>query len=305
MKYIKLFEEFDTLNENMVVDREFDNRTREYQDTNRPLFNSDKEYTIPQFIKIAKGSAEGKRAYKGTSNFGKSIKLAERLRKELPKQKFEVRVSRSAWNYGNNIVVSIKLGGKKYGTDVFKFNSAASTSQPNYSFSELFNGTIKPSESRPETEWGMGIIHGSFQSISQFDKFVSDVIGVFNDFERVNGKPFDIKNALAEFKKLDKIRADWKRVEPRIDKIYYNEAKPNAQRLGIEVKAPRLKVNDKVVRYFTNEPRDLRHPDEYGEYAEKRLNSKEYIKYEKAQSKIADLIQKFCNKHELDFNWSA
>jgi hypothetical protein len=29
---------------------------------------------------------------------------------------------------------------------------------------------------------------------------MSDIVGVFNDFERVHGKPFDVKTALAEFK---------------------------------------------------------------------------------------------------------
>jgi len=56
----------------------YDEQTREL------LFTDDTEYTLRQFIKIAKKSVEGKEAYKRQSNFGKGIKLAEYLRKNMP-----------------------------------------------------------------------------------------------------------------------------------------------------------------------------------------------------------------------------
>ena len=166
--------------------------------TREPLFQQGEPYTLRQFIKIAKKSAEGKEAYKGTYNFGKGIKLAEYLRKNMPgglANKMKATVYRSAWNYGENLTVTIKL--KAGDKEIFSFSSANSTRQPRYSFSDIFKGTIKPSNpGKPiYKDWGMGVVHGSYQSISSFDEFMSDIVGVFKDFERVNGVPFDLKGA--------------------------------------------------------------------------------------------------------------
>jgi len=136
----------------------YDEKTREL------LFADNTEYTLRQFIKIAKKSAEGKEQYKHQSNFGKGILMAEYLRKNMPgglANKMKARVYRNAWNTGGNLDVTIRL--KAGDKDIFYFSSASSTRQPRYSFSELFNGTIKPSEPGKSIykEWGMGIVHGS------------------------------------------------------------------------------------------------------------------------------------------------
>jgi hypothetical protein len=277
--------------------------------TREPLFQQGEPYTLRQFIKTAKKSQEGKEAYKGSYNFGKGIQLAEYLRKNIPgiAKSMKAKVYRSAWNYGENLTVTIELRGKSYDQQIFSFNSANSTRQPTYSFATMFNGTIKPSNpGKRQTEFGMGTIHGSYQSISQFDKFMEDVVGVFNDFERVHGKPFNVKTALAEFKAQDKIRAAWNKLEPKIDK-QYAIAKENAKKVSrwIELRSPRLNVGDKAVYYKTDEPRELRHPDEYGDSADRMLGMKEYDKYEKAQAKISDLIEPFCKKFGLEFVWAA
>ena len=276
------------------------------KETNEVIFDDDASYSLRQFIKIAKKSPEGKKMYKGDYNFGKGIKLAELLKKELPQHKFQCRVYRTAWNYGGNLNVSIDLRGKDYNSKVFSFSSADSTKQPRYSFSELFNGTIKPSDGSVETDWGMGTIHGSYQSISRYDEFMSDVVGVFKDYERVHGVAFDMKVALAAFKANAKISKAWSKLEPKIEK-QYAIAKENAKKVSgwIQLRAPRLKTADKKVYYKTDEPRELRHPDEYGDSADAMLNSKEYIKYEKAQAKISDLIEDFCSKHGFEFVWAA
>jgi hypothetical protein len=276
------------------------------KENNEVIFDDEASYSLRQFIKIAKKSHEGKKMYKGDYNFGKGIKLAEVLRKELPQHKFECRVYRTAWNYGGNLIVSIELKGKDYKSKVFSFSSADSTKQPRYSFSDVFNGTIKPSDGSVEKDWGMGTIHGSYQSISQYDKFMTDIVGVFKDYKRVNGVEFDMKVALAEFKKNAKILADWNKLEDKIFK-QYTVAKENARKVHrhIELRQPRLKVADKKVYYKTDEPRELRHPDEYGDYADEMLNSKEYAKYENAQAKISDIIEKFCAKHGFEFVWAA
>ena len=216
-------------------------------------------------------------------------------------------VYRSAWNYGENLTVSITLGGKSYNQRIFSFNSADATRQPTYSFATMFNGTIKPSNpGKPETQFGMGTIHGSYQSISQFDQFMADIVGVFNDFERVHGRPFDVKTALAQFKKEDKIRKEWAKLEPKIEK-QYQIAKENARKVSrwIELRMPKLSIGDQAVYYKTDEPRELRHPDEYGDSADRMLSSKEYVKYENAQAKISDLIEPFCQKHGFEFVWAA
>jgi len=277
--------------------------------TREPLFQQGEPYTLRQFIKIAKKSAEGKEAYKGSYNFGKGIKLAEYLRKNIPAiaKSMKATVYRSAWNYGENLTVKIELGGKSYNQTIFKFDSANSTRQPTYSFSTMFNGAIKPSDpGSPVRDFGMGTIHGSYQSISNFDKFMSDIVGVFNDFERLHGRPFDMKTALAEFKANDKIRAAWSKLEPKIDK-QYAIAKENAKKVSgwIELRSPRLSIADKTVYYKTDEPRELRHPDEYGDSADRMMSMKEYTKYENAQAKISDLIEPFCKKFGLEFVWAA
>ena len=277
--------------------------------TREPLFEQGDDYTLRQFIKIAKKSQEGKKMYKGDYNFGKGIKLAEYLRKNMPgglANKMKATVYRSAWNYGGNLTVTIKL--KAGDKDIFSFNSANSTRQPTYSFSDIFKGTIKPSNpGKPiYKDWGMGVIHGSYQSISQFDKFMEDIVGVFKDFERVNGQPFDLKGAVAAEKARVKVVAAWKKLEPKIEK-QYDIAKENSRKAHREIiiRMPYIRSAEKRVYYKTDEPRELRHPDEYGDYAEKVLSSKEYTKYENAQAKISDLIEPFCKKHGYEFVWAA
>ena len=277
--------------------------------TREPLFQQGEPYTLRQFIKIAKKSAEGKESYKGSYNFGKGIKLAEYLRKNMPgglANKMKATVYRSAWNYGENLTVTIRL--KAGDKEIFSFSSANSTRQPRYSFSDIFKGTIKPSNpGKPiYKDWGMGVVHGSYQSISNFEEFMSDIVGVFKDFERVNGQPFDLKGAIAAEKIRVKAVAAWRKIEPKVEKQYdiAKEAARNAHR-GITIRMPYLRSAEKRVYYKTDEPRELRHPDEYGERAYDVLDGKDYTKYENAQSKISDLIEAFCKKHGYEFVWAA
>ena len=293
---LKSFNNF--INESDVFDKE----------TNELLFADGTEYTLRQFIKIAKKSVEGKKMYKGQYNFGKGILLAEYLRKNMPgglANKMKATVYRSAWNYGGNLEVTIRLnaGDQK----IFYFNSANSTRQPRYSFAEMFNGTIKPSDpGSPERDFGMGVVHGSYQSISNFDKFMEDIIGVFKDFERVNGEPFDLKGAIANEKARKKVVAAWRKIEPKVEK-QYDIAKENSRKAhrDIIIRMPYIRSAEKRVYYKTDEPRELRHPDEYGDYADKILSSKEYTKYENAQAKISDIIEPFCKKFGYEFVWAA
>ena len=277
--------------------------------TREPLFQQGEPYTLRQFVKIAKKSAEGKEAYKGTYNFGKGIKLAEYLRKNMPgglANKMKATVYRSAWNYGENLTVTIRL--KAGDKEIFSFSSANSTRQPTYSFSDIFKGTIKPSNpGKPiYKDWGMGVVHGSYQSISSFDEFMSDIVGVFKDFERVNGQPFDLKGAIAAEKIRVKAVAAWRKIEPKVEKQYdiAKEAARKAHR-HITIRMPYIRSAEKRVYYKTDEPRELRHPDEYGDSAYDVLDGKDYTKYENAQAKISDIIEAFCKKHGYEFVWAA
>tara|TARA_B000000557_G_C20667641_1_gene397467 strand:+ start:171 stop:575 length:405 start_codon:yes stop_codon:yes gene_type:complete len=103
-----------------------------------------------------------------------------------------------------------------------------------------------------------------------------------------------------------KIRSAWSKLEPKIHK-HYLVAKENAKKVSreIDLGSPRLSIADKTVYYKTKEPRELRHPDEYGDYAYEMLDSKEYKNYKKSQNEIADLIESFCQKFGLDFVWAG
>lgn len=284
------------INENKVVDKE----------TEDEIFDSETYYTISKVLAIARKSKECKEQYKRETNFGNGLQMAERLKKEFPKIQFRCRVYRSEWNYGGNLCLAIDLRGKSWKHEVFKFSSNNSTRRPNYSFAKLFNGTKKVSTNEVEDEWGMGIVHGSYQSISSFDKFMDDVVGVFKDYKRVNGVEFDMKTILAGFKVNDKILAEWTRLKPRIEK-QYDIAKASGRKAHrrIELRMPYIRTAEKKVYYKTDEPRELRHPDEYGESAYNIIDGKDYAKYEAAQAKVSDMIEKFCKKHNFEFVWAA
>ena len=75
-----------------------------------------------------------------------------------------------------------------------------------------------------------------------------------------------------------------------------------ARKLGIDTRQPTLVMKHGEVRMKIDEPRQYRHPDEYGSDA---TMSKEYTKFEKLQSKIIDALQKFTDKHGLELSVAA
>lgn len=293
MKKVKLFEQFIT--ESYIEDK----KTREF------LFESDTFYSAVEFLKICKKSEECKDEIKYNSNFGKGIKAVEFLNKNLSFP-IECRVFRSAWNYGGNLQVAITIKGDPgypHG-QWFKYQSADSTRSNHFSFGDIFAGVKEPDGTLFRT--GFGIIHGTYKNISKSDEVLNDILFIFKDYKRVNGVEFSPKTASAIAKSNAKITDDWKKLKPKIDKIY-NEAWDAAKKVSREIgiKMPQLILKDKEVFYYTNEPRSMRHPDEYGDSAQKILSSKEYTKYEKIQANLSDLLQKFATKHGLRFTWSA
>ena len=122
----------------------------------------------------------------------------------------------------------------------------------------------------------------------------------------MNGVPFDLKGAIAAEKIRVKAVAAWRKIEPKVEKQYdiAKEAARNAHR-GISIRMPYIRSAEKRVYYKTDEPRELRHPDEYGDRAYDVLDGKDYTKYENAQAKISDTIEAFCKKHGYEFVWAA
>jgi len=288
MKHTKLFESF--INEGFILDAI----------DNEPLFQEEEFITLSKFLAICRKSAEGKKAIKYNSNFGKGIQMAENLKKNS-KLPFQARVYRTAWNYGENLVVIITLKGDDR-RDFFEFNSQNSTRSPQYTFGKVFTGT----RTQDNDTFEIGSMYGSYKSISNYKEVMLDVLHIFNDFERVNGSPFDLKSAVKIQKAKAKVRSEWSKVEDKLDKVYY-EAKDLARKVSrdITMRIPTLKDNNTVVFFKHSEPRELRHPDEYGERAEKMMSSKEYDKYERTIGKVVDIAQKFADKHKLEFVWGA
>jgi len=293
MKKVKLFEQFIT--ESYIQDK----KTKEI------LFESDKFYSAAEFLKICKKSEECREEIKYNNNFGKGIKAVEFLNKNLSFP-IECRVFRSDWNYGGNLQVAITIKGDPgypHG-QWFKYQSADGTRNNHFSFGDVFAGVKESDGTLFRT--GFGIIHGTYQSISKHDELLNDILFIFNDYKRVNGVEFSPKTASAIAKSNAKITDDWKKIKPKMDKMYdeaWNAAKAVSREIGI--KMPQLILKDKEVFYYTNEPRSMRHPNEYGDSAQKLLASKEYAKYEKIQANLSDLLQKFATKHGLRFTWSA
>lgn len=295
MEKVKLFEAYLAESNGAIVDSISKN----------VIFPNSESMSLSQFLKEVRQSPEAKDSLTRRSNFGRGIEMAKRLKKEF-KHKFTCRVYRSEWNYGGNLVLMISLSGESYRSRVFSYSSGDSTRGPVYSFSGLFNGTKKQSNDTVVNDWSMGTIYGSYQAISKYDEFMDDVVGVFKDYKRVNGVDFDMKDALKKFKEGERIKKQWGTLEPKISK-QYDIAKANAAKVDyyIKLRMPYIDVDKKQVYYKTEEPRELRHPDEYGDSAYKKLSSKEYQNYEKAQAKISDLIENFCSKHGFEFVWAA
>ena len=55
--------------------------------------------------------------------------------------------------------------------------------------------------------FGMGVVHGGFQSFSNFG-IMEDIVGIFNDFERLQST-IQLRFLKAEFKQRDKIEKNY------------------------------------------------------------------------------------------------
>jgi Skp family chaperone for outer membrane proteins len=120
---------------------------------------------------------------------------------------------------------------------------------------------------------------------------LQDIVNVFKAYESKFGKPFSVATAMKLEKESEKIKTVFKSTESKINPLY-NELSSVANKLGISVGYPFLSEKNREIRFKINEPRMYRHPDEYGERAEKALSSKEYTNFEKLVNKIHDILEK-------------
>jgi hypothetical protein len=288
MKHVGLYEQF--VNEEFIFDKI----------NNEPLFNQQEKMSASDFLKRIKNSPEAKQALKSNLNFGKGIKAVKFLKKALP-VRLEVSVYRSEWNYGGNLVLSISVVGM--GTATYKdaplsYSSGDSTRGPGYSVGHYFEGLPNPNGGNPIEKY---VTYGTYKAISKHDEMLEDIVKIFAEYEKKHGAPFNPREAKKIAKKRAAIEKQFNTLSDKVSKDYY-AMKDVARKLGIDTRQPTLVMKHGEVRMKIDEPRQYRHPDEYGSDA---TMSKEYTKFEKLQSKIIDALQKFADKHGLELSVAA
>lgn len=290
MKKVGIFEQF--VNEKYIFDKI----------NNEPLFDSEEKMSASDFLKRIKKSPEAKEALKSNLNFGEGIQAVKFLKKALP-VRLEVRVYRSEWNYGGNLVVNIMVAGmgtSTYRDAPFSYSSGDSTRTPSYSVGHYFEGIPHPgSDKGKPTE--SSVVYGSYKSISNHQGMLEDIVALFKAYEAKYGAPFNPREAKKIAKKRARIESQFKTLSDKVSKDYY-AMKDIARKLGIDTRQPQLVMKHNELRMKIDEPRQYRHPDEYGTDA---TMSKEYTKFERLQSKIIDKLQKFADKHGIELTVAA
>lgn len=290
MKKVGLYEQF--INEKFIFDKI----------NNEPLFDSEEIMSASDFLKRIKNSPEAKEALKSNTNYGEGIQAVKFLKKALP-VRLEVRVYRSEWNYGGNLVINIGVAGM--GTSTYRdaplsYSSGNSTTTPSYSVGPYFEGIPHPDSDRGQlTE--KGVIYGSYKSISNHQGMLEDIVKLFDAYAKKHGSPFNVKDAKKIATATAKIEADFSKLKEKLSKDYY-AMKDIARKLGIDTREPHLVMKHKELRMKIDEPRQYRHPDEYGSDA---TASKEYSQFERLQSKLIDKLGAFARKNGLELSVAA
>jgi hypothetical protein len=115
--------------------------------------------------------------------------------------------------------------------------------------------------------------YGSYDKI---EEIANKIVYMFNDgFKRAYGQIFTnsfYKNLRQEVADAESI---WKAMRPAIEKAYDELWKASRKFNGLELGSPNLNVARKRVELRFNQPRWMRHPNEYGGY-EKLLMNQDY-----------------------------
>lgn len=293
MKKVGLYEQF--VNEKFIFDKI----------NNEPLFDSEETMSASDFLKRIKNSPEAKEALKRNTNYGEGIQAVKFLKKALP-VRLEVRVYRSEWNYGGNLVVRIGvvgMGTSTYRDAPLSYSSGDSTRTPSYSVGHYFEGLPHPGSDKGKPIESY-VTYGSYKSISNHQGMLDDIVAIFKAYEAKHGAPFNPREAKKIAKKRAAIESQFKTLSDKVSKDYY-AMKDIARKLGIDTRQPQLVMKHNELRMKIDEPRQYRHPDEYSTDA---TMSKDYSKFERLQSKIIGKLQKFADKHGIELsvaaNWS-
>ncbi|MCP4520962.1 MAG: hypothetical protein GY827_04590 [Cytophagales bacterium] len=241
-----------------------------------------------------------------TGNAKNGLDAVKFLSKQLP-VKIAVSVHRSSWNYGGNFVVTIRAMDK--GKSMYIFNggpleyvSGDSTTTPEYKMSKSFDGLFTPEHKRG---FDSSYTHGSFKSIQKHDTVLQDIVDVFDAYEKKYGKKYSTKEASKEHARNQKIEKMF-RIQSEKASDWITKAKQSIKKIVPEVKifSPSINMGKKRIKLRWDEPRKLRHPDEYGnmDYV---FNSKEYANYQKYMEKAITIIEKFADKYDLEVDISA
>jgi len=290
VKKVGLYEQF--VNEKFIFDKI----------NNEPLFDSEETMSASDFLKRIKNSPEAKEALKSNLNYGEGIQAVKFLKKALP-VRLEVRVYRSEWNYGGNLVVNIGVAGM--GTSTYRdaplsYSSGNSTTTPSYSVGHYFAGMPHPDSDKGKPIESY-VTYGSYKSISNHQGMLEDIVAIFKAYEAKHGAPFNPREAKKIAKKRAAIESQFKTLSDKVSKDYY-AMKDVARKLGIDTRQPQLVMKHNELRMKIDEPRQYRHPDEYSSDA---TMSKDYSKFERLQSKIIDKLQKFADKHGIELSVAA
>lgn len=108
----------------------------------------------------------------------------------------------------------------------------------------------------------------------------------------INSKEINRENA-QWFKRVERWKKIKARVEPRLSKF-----RNVTRKLGIKTRDPIMQRANKEIFWQIEEPREYRHPDEYGDdgYGDSPLQSKDYQMFQKLEDQLSTVYEKFAKK---------
>lgn len=261
---------------------DFITESEDYFDDKTPLPSG--WITFSEFKKLL-------RAHKDINNYYSepAIKVIIALHEEK-KIPMMVRMYRTAWNYGGHICVTGHVKGYEgsihsNGGTPFMINTGTATHSGGLHFGEAFEGLyIEGDKIRTDT-----VYRSNKTDLKSRMELIDKVLEAY---KRHHGKEFNIR----EWKKEANLQAikqkAWAKWKTNRFKLY-DTCDKHARKLGVKQSRPTYNWVKNEVHWYNNEPRELRHPDEYNYTA---VNSKEYEKYQDAHHKLYQALEAFAKK---------
>lgn len=268
-----------------------------------------KDYSAAEFRKIVKQFPEVSNYYsKDVIDVAKAISKKYKLR-------FVYTIGRQEWNYGGHVTVTARLAGFDQSKSPIVLHSGRASRSQYYNFEFPFKG-LWISDSgwlfSDRSVSGYGNIY-DMSIMNTTPKTIGQISMVLDAYEKKHGSPFNQREAVKALKKHSVARSRaskmWNTWEngkkgQRFDNAY-TRAKEYGRKFGIEMRRPKVNHDEKEIHLYNNSPRELRHPDEYGERAYKMLDSKDYNRYEVAFSKCMQYLEDIAKKMGYNFVASA